>query len=124
MAAALGATPVEALELHPWDTVDGKPHAVGNGRVFVLDDASRVPVLLDGWFRWTSFIQIGGVAAELVQWERGRGAWPAREPAAWTPPPIAPSSVEGRPRWDPPPPVAAARARQGTEAYEHKETLR
>lgn len=124
VAAALGPAPVAALELHPHDTIDGKPHAVGNGRVFVLDDASRVPVLLDGWFRWTSFIQVGGVAAELVRWERGRSDWPAPPAAPWSPPPVAPASVEGRPRWDPPPAVAAARARQGTEAYERKETLR
>jgi hypothetical protein len=123
VARALGPAPVAALELHPYDTIDGEPHAVGNGRVFVLDDASRVPVLLDGWFRWTSFIQIGGVAAELFAWERGGEGWPAPKPAAWTPPPVAPESVEGRPRWEPPAAVAAARARRGTEAYERKETL-
>jgi hypothetical protein len=122
--AALGPAPVAALELHPWDTIDGKPYAAGNGRVFVLDDASRVPVLVDGWFRWTSFIQVGGVAAELVEWRRGRGDWQAPKPPAWAPPPVAPSSVEGRPRWDPPAAVAAARAERGTEAYERKEPLR
>jgi hypothetical protein len=122
-AAALGPAPVPALELHPYDTVDGKPHAVGNGRVYVLDEPSRVPVLLDGWFRWTTFIEIGGVSAELVQWEREKGGWPAPRPPPWTPPPLAPSSTEGRPRWDPPAAVAAARARKGTLEYERKEEL-
>jgi hypothetical protein len=88
--------------------------------VYVLADEARVPVRLDGWFRWTSWIQIGGVSAELVQWERGRPGWPAAKAAPWTPPPLAPSSVEGRPRWDPPPAVAAARERAMAEPYDRE----
>jgi hypothetical protein len=115
---ALGPVPVAALELHPLDTVDGKPHAVGDGRVYVLADGPRVPVLLDGWFRVADFIRIGGVSAELVQWERGRPGWPPARPSPWTAPPLAPESVEGRPRWDPPPVVRTARAKAGVEPYE------
>jgi hypothetical protein len=100
------------------DTIDGKPHAVGDGRVYVLPDGGRVPVLLDGWFRLTDFIQIGGVAAELVQWERGRPDWPAPRPSPWTAPPLAPASVEGRPSWDPPPAVLTARAKAGVEPHD------
>ena len=58
---ALGPAPVATLELAPYDTIDGEPHAVGNGRVYVLAGESRVPVLVDGWFRFTDFIRIGGV---------------------------------------------------------------
>jgi len=117
---ALGPAPVATVELVPYDTIDGEPHAVGNGRVYVLAGESRVPVLVDGWFRFTDFIRIGGVSAELVEWQRGRSDWPAGPPPPWSPPPIAPASVEGRPRWEPPPAVAAARERTGTREYEHK----
>ena len=117
---ALGPAPVATLELAPYDTIDGKPHAVGNGRVYVLAEGSGVPVLLDGWFRLSDFIRIGGVAAELVEWQRGRSDWPAAPPLPWTPPPVAPSSVEGRPRWEPPAEIAAARERKGAHEYEHK----
>jgi hypothetical protein len=116
----LGPAPVATLELAPYDTIDGKPHAVGNGRVYVLDAEGRVPVLLDGWFRFTDFVRIGGVAAELVEWQRGRADWPAAPPAPWSPPPLAPASHEGRPAWAAPPAIAAARARSGIEAYERK----
>jgi hypothetical protein len=118
--AALGVAPVPTLELAPYDTIDGEPHAVGNGRVYVLAGESRVPVRLDGWFRFADFIRIGGVSAELVEWQRGRGEWPAAPAAPWSQPPLAPSSVEGRPRWDPPAAVAAARERAGTREHEHK----
>jgi len=117
-AAALGPAPVQVFELRPYDTIDGRPHAVGDGRVYVLADERRVPVRLDGWFRFASWLDIGGVAAELVQWERGRGGWPPARAHAWEPPPVAPSSVEGRPRWDPPAAVAAARARTGVEPHD------
>jgi hypothetical protein len=109
---------VQAFELRPYDTIDGRPHAVGDGRVYVLADEGRVPVRLDGWFRFAAWLDIGGVAAELVQWERGRSGWPAVRAPAWEPPPVAPSSVEGRPRWDPPAAVAAARARTGVEPHD------
>jgi hypothetical protein len=122
-AAALGPAPVAALELRPYDTIDGKAHAVGDGKVYVLDDPSRVPIRLDGWFRFTDFIRIGGVSAELVAWERGTPGWPAPEPPAWRAPPIAPRSTEGRPSWDAPAAVVAARERAGIAAYERKETL-
>jgi hypothetical protein len=123
-AAALGAAPVPAFELRPYDTIDGRPHAVGDGRVYVLTDGARVPVRLEGWFRWTSWIQIGGVSAELVQWERGRAGWPAAKALPWTQPPLAPSSVGGRPRWDPPRAVAEARARAGVEPHDEDYELR
>jgi hypothetical protein len=117
-AAALGTAPVAVFELRPYDTIDGRPHAVGDGRVYVRADEPRVPIRLDGWFRWTSWLQIGGVSAELVQWERGRAGWPAAKATEWTQPPLAPSSVGGRPRWDPPSAVAAARARTGIEPHD------
>ena len=120
MISALGPAPVATLELVPYDTIDGKPHAVGDGRVYVLAGENRVPVLLDGWFRFTDFIRIGGVAAELVEWQRGRSDWPGAPPLPWSAPPIAPSSVEGRPRWEPPAEIAAARERQGTREYEQE----
>lgn len=122
--AALGPAPVAARELRPYDTIDGRPHAVGDGRVYVLEDATRVPVRLDGWFRWTSWIQIGGVSAELVEWERGREGWPAARAEPWTQPPLAPESVRGRPRWDPPAAVAAARARTGVAPHDEDIELR
>jgi hypothetical protein len=122
-ALALGPAPVAALELHPYDTIDGQPHAVGDGVVYVLDDPSRVPIRLDGWFRFADFIKIGGVSAELVAWERGTPGWPAPQPPAWADPPIAPASVAGRPAWDAPAPVVAARERAGIAAYEKKERL-
>ena len=122
-AAALGAAPVSALELRPYDTIDGKPYAVGDGKVYVLDDPSRVPIRLDGWFRFTDFIRIGGVSAELVAWERGAPGWPAPAPPEWRDPPIAPASAEGRPTWDVPAAVVAARERGGVAAYERKERL-
>ena len=119
-AAAFGPAPVAALELRPYDTIDGQPEQVGDGRVYVLAGESQVPVLLDGWFRFTSFIRVGGVAAELVSWERGRTDWPPARPLPWTAPPIAPESVEGRPRWDPPAPVLAAREERGARPHETK----
>jgi|GEM_PF-6291508 len=121
-AAALGPAPAPALELRPYDTIDGRPHEVGDGRVYMLEDDGRVPVRLEGWFRWTSWIRVGGVSAELVAWERGRRV--AGEAPLWTPPPVAPASVEGRPRWDPPPAVAAARARSGVAPRDVKRALR
>jgi hypothetical protein len=123
VAAALGQAPVEALELRPYDTIDGVPHAVGDGTVYVLADDARVPIRLDGWFRFTDFIKIGGVSAELVAWERGTPGWPAPRPAPWSDPPIAPASTEGRPSWDAPAPIVAARERVGVAAYEKKGTL-
>jgi hypothetical protein len=118
--AALGPAPVAALELRPYDTIDGKPHDVGDGRVYVLADDGQVPVRLDGWFRFTDFIRIGGVAAELVAWERGHAGWPPPRPLAWSAPPVAPESVEGRPRWEPPAAVLAARAQRGVAPHEKK----
>lgn len=120
---ALGPEPVGALELRPWDTLDGEPYEAGDGRVYVLDGESRVPLRLSGWFRLASFIRIGGVSAELVSWERGEPGWPPPQPRPWHPPPIAPDSVEGRPRWDPPPPVEAARARLGIEPHDESSKL-
>jgi len=118
--AALGPAPVAVLELRPWDTLDGRPHEVGKGRVYVLAGESQVPVLLDGWFRFTDFIRVGGVAAELVSWERGNPGWPPPRPHPWTAPPVAPESVEGRPRWDPPARVLAVRAERGVEPHERR----
>jgi hypothetical protein len=120
---ALGPEPVQALEIAPYDTLDGEPHEVGSGRVFVLADERRVPILLDGWFRVSDWIRIGGVAAELVAFERGRPGWPVPPPQPWTPPPLAPESDEGRPRWEAPPAVLAARARAGVEPYDKKSVL-
>lgn len=122
-AAALGPAPIAAFELHPYDTIDGQPYAVGDGRVYVADEG-RVPVRLEGWFRFASWLDIGGVAAELVEWERGRGGPPPSRVPAWEPPPLAPSSVDGRPRWDPPAAVAAARARTGVEPHDRDLALR
>jgi hypothetical protein len=118
--AVLGSAPQPVFELHPVDTVDGKAEEAGNGRVLVLADASHVPVRLDGWFRWTRFVQIGGVSAELVQWERGRPEWPAARPPPWQAPPVAAASVDGRPQWDPPPGVRAARKRTGVVPFERR----
>jgi len=118
--AALGPAPVAALELRPYDTIDGQRYEAGDGRVYVLAGEGQVPVRLDGWFRFTDFIRIGGVAAELVSWERGRPGWPPARPLPWSAPPLAPESVEGRPRWDPPPRVLAARAARGAMPYEKK----
>jgi hypothetical protein len=123
-AAALGPAPVAAFELRPYDTIDGKPYAVGDGRVYVLEAAERVPLRLEGWFRWASWLDIGGVSAELLAWQRGREGWPAAAPTPWQPPPVAPASVEGRPLWDPPPAVAAARARTGIEPHDRDFALR
>jgi hypothetical protein len=123
LAAALGPAPVAALELAPYDTIDGAPHDVGDGKVYVLADETRVPIRLDGWFRFTDFIRIGGVSAELVAWERGAPGWPAPQPLAWSDPPIAPASAEGRPSWDAPAAVVAARERGGVAAYEKKDKL-
>lgn len=120
LAAAFGPAPVETIELQPCDTVDGVPRDAGSGRVYVLAAPGQVPVRLDGWFRVSDALHIGGVSAELVAWERGRADWPAAKSPPWTAPPLAPASVEGRPQWDPPPPVLAARARTGIEPYERK----
>ena len=122
-AVALGPAPAPAFELRPYDTIDGEPYAVGDGRVYVLAGEEPVPLRLDGWFRFASWLKIGGVAAELVEWERASSGWPPTQPA-WEPPPIAPSSVGGRPRWEPPAAVAAARARTGIEPHDRDLALR
>jgi hypothetical protein len=123
-ALALGTAPVPVFELRPYDTLDGRPHDLGDGRVYVLADGAPVPIRVDGWFRWTSWLKIGGVAAELVAWERGRPRPAGTAPPPWSPPPLAPASVEGRPRWNPPPAVAAARAQAGLEPWDEKLELR
>ena len=120
---ALGPEPVGVLELRPWDTVDGKPYEAGDGRVYVLDEASRTPVRLSGWFRFASFIRIGGVSAELISWDRGQPGWPPPQPPPWRAPPVAAESVEGRPQWDPPPSVQAARSRLGLEPHDESSKL-
>jgi hypothetical protein len=111
---------VTAWELRPYDTIDGVAKDVGNGRVVVWPEGRNLPLRLEGWFRATRSLRIGGVVAELVEWSRGDPAWPDPPPAAWSSPPVALESTDGRPRWDPPPEVVEARTRRGLEPYERK----
>jgi hypothetical protein len=111
---------VTAWELRPYDTIDGVAEDVGNGRVIVWPEGRNLPLRLEGWFRATRSLRIGGVVAELVDWSPGDPAWPAPPAASWSSPPVAPESAEGRPRWDPPAEVLEARAQRGVEPYERK----
>ena len=111
---------VTAWELRPYDTIDGTEEDVGKGRVIVWPEGRNLPLRLEGWFRATRSLRIGGVVAELVEWSRGDPAWPDPPAVRWSSPPVAPKSVDGWPRWDAPPAVIEARRERGVEAYKRK----
>jgi len=107
---------VEVLAIRPSESIDGVREGAGAGRVLVLAEASHVPVLLSGWFRASSRIRIGGMRAELVDFDRAELPWPPPRDGPFSPPPRAETRERGRiPEWDPPPAVLAARARAGVE---------
>lgn len=114
---------VHVWDLRPYDTIDGKAEDVGKGRVLVWPEGRNLPVRLEGWFRATRSLRIGGVVAELVEWFPGDPAWPDPPEIVWVSPQIAPESVDGRPRWQPPPDVVRARSESGVEPYERKVDL-
>lgn len=115
-----GSVPV--FDLRPLDSLDGEVVDAGRGRVLVSRSPDHVPLRVEGWFRASRSIRIPGVRIELVEHVPGTG-WPPFEPAVWRTPPRAAESVEGRPRWDPPPEVQAAREEHGTAAFERKRSL-
>jgi hypothetical protein len=117
----LGTT--EAQQVIPSSTLDGKPHRRGEGTLWLLAGPRRVPVKLDGWFRTTSGFTVGRVSADLVGYEAQAPEWdipigPA--PAAQS---REVTSVEGKPRWDPPPAVVAARRASGAAPRDEKRRL-
>jgi hypothetical protein len=114
---------VPALVLQPYDVLDGKPAGGGEGEVWVREGPRRVPLRVVGWFRTTDHFRVGGVVAELVDYRERTAGWPEpptprHEPRPWPEP-----TEDGRPRWEPPEAVRAARRAAGVEPLDRKWSL-
>jgi hypothetical protein len=112
---------VEALEVQPYETVDGEGDGAGAGRLVVLAERGHLPILMSGWFRASKRVRVGGMRAELSALESGDSAWPPASTKPWAPPPRAETRGKGRiPEWEPPAAVLAARERTGVEPRDEK----
>ncbi len=109
---ALGT--VDALRIRPEARLDGRPRQdEGRGVLWVATEGPAIPLRLVGWFRGSDTFRVGGLKAELVEyvphapgWEGVRGRpVPRRNGAA--------RSIGGRPTWEAPKAVLAARRDAG-----------
>jgi len=107
---------VEVLEVRPREPLDSES---GSGVVLALADAGHLPVRLSGWFRASERFRVGGMTAELTAYRPARVPWPP-DGRSWSPPPAVEVGSEGRPSWDPPAEVIAARVEAGVEARDER----
>lgn len=116
---------VPTVIVRPYNQLDGERQDDGRGRVWVSADARQIPIRTRGWLRSTQGLRIGGLSAELVGYEpgrvvaelRGEGA-PATSP--WPQAHTVPHTVEGRPRWEPPPELKETRRRMDSQADDRR----
>ena len=113
----------EAVVLRPYDLLDGEPTGNGAGEIWVRGDGRHVPLRLAGWFRTTEHFRVGGIRAELVALRERLPGWPEPPALQYRPRPAAEPTEDGRPRWDPPAEVRAARRRTDVKPVDRKSAL-
>lgn len=111
---------VETLVVKPRGLLDGDALGNGRGELHVRADGRRVPLRLNGWFETTGGFKIGGVRAELVSWQPGKGGFVADEPAPNHPAELAIETRRGKPVWKVPDEVKQTRRERGLTAYSRK----
>ena len=118
---AFGASP--ALPVRPSTRLDGKPHASGEGVVWVSGPA-RVPVRLDGWIRTaqSSFL-VRGLRAVLTRYVASAPGWAAPHDPVVNPTTSIPPTQNGVPMWDPPAAVRDVRSASGVVPHETNQSI-
>jgi hypothetical protein len=113
---ALGVVP--AVVVVPRNLVDGEPQGDGKGEIWIAAEGRQVPLAVRGWFRTLEGVRVRGVKAELVDYAPGssEGMPFVTRDSRITPFP----SRDGRPIWDAPPQVRAARAESDVEPLDRK----
>jgi hypothetical protein len=111
--------PTRAFVLRPWVSLDATPFPGGRGRVWVREGADAVPLRLRGWIRTKDGFVIARLALELVRYVPPARAHRSLPPVL----PPAPETVAGRPVWDPPPAVLAAREARGVRPRDEKRSV-
>ena len=115
--------PGDAYVIRPHDLLDGEPTGNGAGEVWVRADGRHAPLRLVGWFQTTNRFRVAGIRAELVGHRERLPGWPAPPKLRYLPRPSAKPTEDGRPRWDPPPPVLEARKRLRVRPIDRKRRL-
>jgi hypothetical protein len=109
---------VPAFVVVPRNEIDGISQGDGRGEIWISANGRHVPVALRGWFRTLESVRVGGISAELVDYRPGSSDG---VPFVTRDPRVAPlPSRDGKPIWEPPPPVLAARAERGVTPLDRK----
>lgn len=116
---------VPAVIVRPYNELDGERQDDGRGRVWVSADARQIPIRTRGWLRSTQGLRIGGLSAELVDYEPGRIVAELRGVGAprndtWRQAHAVPHTAEGRPRWEPPPELKETRRRLDAQSDDRR----
>jgi hypothetical protein len=111
---------VETLVVKPRSLLDGAALGNGRGELHVRAEGRRVPLRLNGWFETTGGFKIGGVKAELVDWQPGDDGFVAAEAPPLRAAEVAVETRRGKPVWKVPDAVKQTRRERGLSAYSRK----